>query len=188
MPTSAFNQPPKPEIVRYLSMVLALPSENRGQIGKSQPSDKNNSEEQKLWEQFEAVEALPLCGRQTPGATSQCRQRKKSAKVEEKKYLGEHHILLCFDRLSFTLHISFVCESIQRVSQDNFKSFNPTGITLWLWQYEVHTDTVNVSVLLASPKIMLMEAQMTHKAGPCVVPVAKHSASFRHCYHLKTEL
>ena len=53
MPTSAFNQPPKPEIFRYLSLVLALPSENRGQIGKSQSCDKNNSEGQKLREQSE---------------------------------------------------------------------------------------------------------------------------------------
>lgn len=96
--------------------------------------------------------------------------------------------MLCFDKLIFTLHISFDCESIQRVSQDNFKSFNPSGITLWLWPYEVNTDTVNVSVLLVFPKITFMTAQMTHKAGPRVVPVAKHSASFRHCYHLKTEI
>lgn len=80
MPTSAFNLPPKPEIVRYLSLVRALPSENRGQIGKSQSCDKNNSEEQKLWEQFEAHS---VAGR-NPGATSQCSQKKKSAKVEGK--------------------------------------------------------------------------------------------------------
>jgi len=38
-------------------LVLVLPSENRGQIGKSQSCDKNNSEEQKLWEQFETHSA-----------------------------------------------------------------------------------------------------------------------------------
>lgn len=108
VPTSAFNQPPKPEIVRYLSMVLALPSENRGQIWKSQPSDKNNSEEQKLWEQFEAVEALPLRGRQTPGATSQCRQRKKSAKVKEKKISrGTSHFALLWQAHLYFAH--FLC-------------------------------------------------------------------------------
>lgn len=109
VPTSAFNQPPKPQIVRYLSLLPALPFENTGQIGKSQFWDKNNSEEQQL------------CLKHTQWRANSWNHKsmqteEKVSKSLRKKYLGEHHILPCFAWLSFTLRISSDCESLQRVS------------------------------------------------------------------------